>query len=88
MAKTAGLTGLMPGLREQAGISALIGQDAVECAVEAIAALALARRSIVETHKELSVAQHQMGLGAVAVGVDPRNATSLTPARPHLRRAS
>jgi nicotinamide mononucleotide (NMN) deamidase PncC len=88
LSKTAGLTGLMPGLREQAGISALIGQEAVERASEAIAALAQARRSIVETHKELSVAQHQMGLGAVAVGDDMAKPTGLAPARPQLRRAS
>lgn len=67
LSKTATLTGVMPSLRGEAGISALIGQDAVERASQAIAALADARRAIVETHKELSVAQHQIGLGAVAV---------------------
>lgn len=65
LAKTAHLTGVMPSLRKEAGASALIGQDAVERASQAIAALAEARRAIVETHKELSVAQHQVGLGAV-----------------------
>jgi hypothetical protein len=70
LAKTAALTGVMPALRQQAGASALIGQDAVERASQAIMALAEARRAIVETHKELSVAQHQVGLGAVMVG-DP-----------------
>lgn len=70
LAKTAALTGVMPSLRQQAGASALIGQDAVERASQAIMALAEARRAIVETHKELSVAQHQVGLGAVMVG-DP-----------------
>lgn len=68
IAKTAHLTGVMPSLRHQAGASALIGQDAVERASQAIMALAEARRAIVETHKELSVAQHQVGLGAVAYG--------------------
>lgn len=68
LAKTAQLAGMMPALRQDAGISALIGQDAVERASEAFAALALARRAIVETHKELSVAQKQMGLGAVMFG--------------------
>jgi hypothetical protein len=57
----------MPALRAQAGASALIGQDAVERASQAIMALAEARRAIVETHKELSIAQYQIGLGAVAV---------------------
>jgi hypothetical protein len=68
LAKTAQLTGVMPALRAQSGASALIGQGAVERASQAIAALADARRAIVETHKELSTAQVQMGLGAVALG--------------------
>ena len=70
LSKTAQLTGVMPALRSKAGLSALIGQDAVEHASQAIAALAEARRAIVETHKQLSVAQEQVGLGAVMVG-DP-----------------
>jgi hypothetical protein len=65
LSKTAMLTGVMPALRSQAGASALIGQDAVERASQAIMALAEARRAIVETHKELSIAQGQVGLGAV-----------------------
>ena len=70
ISKTATLTGVMPSLRRQAGASALIGQDAVERASQAIMALADARRAIVETHKELSIAQTQIGLGAVMLG-DP-----------------
>jgi hypothetical protein len=65
IAKTAALTGVMPALRAQAGASALIGQDAVERASQAIMSLAEARRAIVETHKELSIAKEQIGLGAV-----------------------
>jgi len=71
LSKTAQLTGIMPMLRKQAGASALIGQDAVERASQAIMALAEARRAIVETHKELSVVQAQIGLGAVRMGGDP-----------------
>jgi hypothetical protein len=70
LSKTAALTGVMPLLRKDAGASALIGQDAVERASQAIMALAEARRAIVETHKELSIAQGQIGLGAVVL-VDP-----------------
>jgi hypothetical protein len=70
LTKTAALTGVMPQLRREAGASALIGQDAVERASQAIMALAEARRAIVETHKELSIAQAQIGLGAVVM-VDP-----------------
>lgn len=70
IAKTAHLTGVMPTLRKQAGASALIGQDAVERASQAIMALAEARRAIVETHRELSVVQTQIGLGAVRMAGD------------------
>ena len=70
LAKTAALAGIMPSLRRQAGASALIGQDAVERASQAIAALADARRAIVETHKELSIVQTQIGLGAITM-TDP-----------------
>jgi len=70
LGKTAALTGMMPTMRKDAGASALIGQDALERASQAIAALADARRAIVETHKELSIVQTQIGLGAVAVGDD------------------
>ena len=70
IAKTAHLTGVMPALRRQAGASALIGQDAVERASQAIMALAAARRAIVETHKELSIVQGQIGLGAVTMAGD------------------
>ena len=70
ISKTAMLTGVMPALRKQAGASALIGQDAVERASQAIVALAEARRAIVETHKELSIAQEHIGLGAVQITMD------------------
>jgi hypothetical protein len=67
LSKTAHLTGVMPALRQEAGLSAIVGQDAVERASQAIAALAEARRAIVETHRELAVAKDQVGLGAVMV---------------------
>src|SRR5688572_28703430 len=70
LSKTAQLTGVMPSLRKMAGASALIGQDALERASEAIMALAEARRAIVETHRELSVVQGQIGLGAVRMAGD------------------
>ena len=70
LSKTAHLTGVMPSLRRQAGASALIGQEALESASQAIMALAEARRAIVETHKELSVVQGQIGLGAVRMAGD------------------
>lgn len=86
--KTAHFTGVMPSLRKRAGASALIGQDAMERASEAIMALAEARRAIVEAHKELSVVQGQIGLGAVRMtgdtGDKPAVATAGQPL--HVRR--
>ncbi|WP_205853710.1 hypothetical protein [Phenylobacterium deserti] len=67
LAKTAALTGAMPALRKQAGASALVGQEAVERASQAIMALAEARRAIVETHRELDTAKEYVGLGAVTL---------------------
>lgn len=91
LAKAAALAGIMPGLRTEAGISALIGQGAVERASEAFAALATARRAICETHLELSIAQKQMGLGAVAFG-DPKPPQQMSdgeaPLLRSIRRAS
>jgi hypothetical protein len=82
LSKTAHLTGVMPSLRKRAGASALIGQDAVERASQAIVALAEARRAIVETHKELSIVQTQIGLGAVRMTGDngDKPPTALSPA--------
>lgn len=68
LAKTAALAGLMPSVRENARLSALIGQGAVERAIETLSALGEARRKIVETHKQLSITQKQMGLGPLNFG--------------------
>ncbi|HMO43388.1 MAG TPA: hypothetical protein PKB04_08710 [Phenylobacterium sp.] len=68
LAKAAALAGVMPALRAEAGLSALIGQEAVEWTSRSISALAEARRALIEAHKELSVAQKQIGLGAVLYG--------------------
>jgi hypothetical protein len=67
LASTAKLAGQMPSVRADAGLSALIGQGAIEQAIEAMAALSQARRNICATHKELSIAQGQIGLGAINV---------------------
>lgn len=68
LTRTADLAAVMPAIREDARLSALIGQDALERAIDAVAALGQARRSIVETHKQLTVAQQDIGLGAYALG--------------------
>jgi hypothetical protein len=65
---TAALAGLMPATRQNANLSAIVGQDAIMGAIETMQALGVARQSIVATHKQLSVAQRDIGLGAVAFG--------------------
>ncbi|HKR86996.1 MAG TPA: hypothetical protein VJS38_02385 [Phenylobacterium sp.] len=67
LTKTANFTGTIPALRRQAGASALIGQEAMERASQAVMALAEARRALVEAHKELTIAKQQVGLGAVTM---------------------
>ncbi|ATQ41337.1 hypothetical protein [Caulobacter mirabilis] len=68
LAAVATLTAMLPNARIDAHISAVIGQNAIDRTSQTIAALAEARRGIVETHRELSDVQHQIGLGAVALG--------------------
>lgn len=68
LAAVAGLAVTMPQARKGANLSVLYGQDAMESASETLGYLTQARRTIIATHKALSVAQHQMGLGRFAVG--------------------
>jgi hypothetical protein len=70
LTKTADFTGKIPALRRQAGASAIVGQEAMERASQAVVALAEARRALVEAHKELTIAKQQVGLGAVTMN-DP-----------------
>ena len=65
LTKAANFTGVIPALRRQAGASALVGQEAMERAGQAVMALAEARRALVEAHKELTLAKAQVGLGAI-----------------------
>lgn len=67
MTATAALAGIMPAVREGAGLSALYGQQALERAAEAVSALTVARGKVVETHKELSITKDQLGLRHVAI---------------------
>lgn len=68
LAAVATLTALLPTARIDARISAVVGQGVIDRTTETIAALATARRGIVEAHRELHDVQHQIGLGAVALG--------------------
>ncbi|MBV8685801.1 MAG: hypothetical protein JOZ90_08925 [Alphaproteobacteria bacterium] len=68
LARAAELTSTLVSARTDAHLSAIVAQDAFEGAAAAVAALARARGDMVETHKRLSEAQVQIGLGAVAIG--------------------
>lgn len=68
LSQAAALAGLMPSIRADAQLSAIVGQDALERAIEVVSALGAARRQIVETHRQLSVTQRKMGLGHLAFG--------------------
>jgi hypothetical protein len=72
LARTAELNSKMVTARNDAGLSALVGQDAFEVSASAFAALARARCDIVETHKRLSEAKIQVGLRTVSVGEVPK----------------
>ena len=71
--RTAHLVGLIPAVRTDARLSALIGHGALRQAIASVGALGEAREGICEAHKELSLAQTQVGLGAVTLGgTDPK----------------
>ncbi len=87
LSRTAGLAQVMPDVRTDAGLSALIGQGAVERACEAMAALATARRALCETHNELTVARTQIGLGAIAFGATDKPPVTSPGSEPKRLRA-
>jgi len=72
LARAAELNAALVTARTEAGLSALVGQEAFEMAAAAFAALARARCDIVETHKRLSETRIQVGLRTVAVGELPK----------------
>jgi hypothetical protein len=65
--RTAHLVGLIPAARQDANLSALLGQGAILKAIASVSALGEAREGIVQAHKELSLSQTQIGLGAVTL---------------------
>ena len=68
LARAAELTAAMPQARTRARLPAMLGQDALDRASEAVVALVEARRRIVETHKSLDEVRQQIGLHEVASG--------------------
>jgi hypothetical protein len=62
------LTASLINERHNSGLSAVLGQDAIERSSAAISTLIAARREVVSTHEELGVLKKQVGLGAVMIG--------------------
>jgi len=66
--ETAELMGLLPTLRLETKLSAVLGQEAVANLGETLAHIVSARRTIIETHSALATVRTQIGCGALAVG--------------------
>jgi hypothetical protein len=71
LTKSAELNAIMPAARGAANLSAVVGQDAFDGAADTFAALARARRHVVETHQRLDATKTQVGLRTVAIGSGP-----------------
>lgn len=62
------LTAALINERRNAGLSAVVGQGALERSNATLSTLVEARRAIVETHEELGDLKKQLGLGAIMLG--------------------
>lgn len=62
------LTASLINERRNAGLSAVIGHDAIERSGATFSTLIAARREIVATHEELGNLKRQVGLGAIMIG--------------------
>jgi len=66
VAAVARLTAGIPTCNLEANLGSHVGHDALMHAMESCQLLVKARTNIIRTHKALAVAQHDIGLGAVA----------------------
>jgi hypothetical protein len=66
--ETAELMGLLPTLRLETKLSAVLGQEAVANLGETLTHIVSARRTIIETHSALAAVRAQIGCGAMAGG--------------------
>jgi phage gp36-like protein len=82
LSKTATLTGAIPQVSKSAKLCTEVGQNAMERATQTIMALTEARRAIVEMHKELTVAKHQIGMGAMMQDAGSGKPLAQAPADP------
>ena len=62
------LTASLINERRNSGLSAVVGQDAIERSSATFSTLIAARREAIATHEELSALKKQVGLGAVMLG--------------------
>ena len=85
LSAVATLTAMLPGARIEANLSAIVGQSVFDRSCQTIAALTEARRGIVETHRALTEVQHQIGLGAVALGGTDKPEENIPPVEGRLR---
>ena len=58
----------IPTARSEAGLSAVVGQDALDEVVKTLPALVAGRRALVETHNQLDRTKTEIGLREVAFG--------------------
>lgn len=77
--ETAELVGLLPSLRLDAQLSAVIGQEAIETLGDTLTHILSARRTIVKAHSDLAEVRTQIGCGALAVGDMGKSADGDTP---------
>ncbi len=68
LAAAAELSAAMPAARTHAGLSAILGQDALESATAALTCLVEARQKIVAAHGALDQVKTDMGLRTHAFG--------------------
>lgn len=68
VAETARLTSLLSEGRIEAGLSAVVGQDAIDRTSASIGALSTARRELVGAHAALAEVKDRVGLRTVAIG--------------------
>jgi len=66
--KMGDLIGYMPVARRNAGLSAVVGQEAIAEAGETLSAMVTARGHLVATHHRLADVRDQIGLRATALG--------------------
>jgi len=66
--ETAELMGLLPALRMEGGLSAVLGQDAADGIGETLRHILAARRTLIGAHADLQTVREQIGCRSVSIG--------------------